>query len=106
MDFEDNSFDYVIATFVFCSVPDPVKGLEEIRRVLKPEGRIILIEHVLSNYKTIAVFEHLHNPITKTFFGFNVNRDTKNNILKAGIKIEEDKELALFDVFRKFTCTA
>jgi ubiquinone/menaquinone biosynthesis C-methylase UbiE len=48
MDFADNMFDTVVATCVFCSVPHPVEGLKEVRRVCKPEGKIILLEHVRS----------------------------------------------------------
>lgn len=102
--FKDNSFDYVIGSFVLCSIPDPVKALKEIKRVIKPKGKIIFIEHVLSKHKLIALWEHLHNPITSRLFGFNVNRDTKKNILSSGINIESDEHLAFFDVFRKFTC--
>jgi ubiquinone/menaquinone biosynthesis C-methylase UbiE len=46
LDFADHSFDTVFATFVFCSVPDPVMGLRELRRVCKPEGRLLLLEHM------------------------------------------------------------
>jgi len=46
LNFPENYFDMVFATFVFCSVPDPVAGLKELRRVCKPDGRLILLEHV------------------------------------------------------------
>jgi ubiquinone/menaquinone biosynthesis C-methylase UbiE len=46
LQFDDRSFDMVVATFVFCSVPDPIRGLEEIKRVSKKGGKIILLEHV------------------------------------------------------------
>lgn len=75
------------------------------RRVVKPRGRIILIEHVLSRYRLIALFEHVHNPLTSTLFGFNVNRDTKGNIEKANLCIISDEEIGLFDIFRRFTCS-
>lgn len=100
--FPDNTFDYVITTFVWCSVPYPIKGLTESRRVLKPEGEAIFLEHVLSKNRFIALFEHLHNPITKFLLGLNVNRNTRYNIERAGFKIIEDKNLALYDVFRLF----
>ena len=102
LNFKDNSFDYVVTSCVFCSVPDPIRGLEEIRRVLKPTGKLIMIEHVLSKNPIIALIEHIHNPITKFFFGVNVNRNTKQNIIKSGLRVVEDRNLALFDVFRLF----
>lgn len=100
--FPNDTFDYIITTFVWCSVPNPTKGLRETRRVLKPEGKAIFLEHVLSKNKLIALWEHIHNPITKLLFGFNVNRNTLNNIEKAGFKIIEDKKMALYDVLRLF----
>ena len=48
MDFPDDSFDYVVSTCVFCSVPDPVKGLKELKRVCKSDGKIIMLEHMRS----------------------------------------------------------
>ena len=47
--FADERFDTVVTTCVFCSVPDPVLGLNEIRRVLVPGGQLLMIEHVLSH---------------------------------------------------------
>ena len=44
--FPNNSFDTVFATFVFCSVPDPVAGLKELKRVCKPIGKLLLLEHM------------------------------------------------------------
>ena len=101
--FKDNSFDYVIGTFILCSIPEPIKALKEIKRVVKPTGKIIFIEHVLSKNKFIAFLEWLHNPITVWLLGLNVNRDTRKNILESGIHITRDENLAFFDVFRRFT---
>jgi ubiquinone/menaquinone biosynthesis C-methylase UbiE len=52
LEFPDETFDAAIATFVFCSVPDPVLGLREVARVVKPGGRILLLEHVRSWART------------------------------------------------------
>ena len=46
LNFADDSFDIVFATFVFCSVPDPITGLQELRRVCKPDGKLLLLEHM------------------------------------------------------------
>jgi demethylmenaquinone methyltransferase/2-methoxy-6-polyprenyl-1,4-benzoquinol methylase len=104
LEFEDETFDYVISTFVLCSVPDPVKALREMTRVLKSEGKIITLDHVLSKNRIIAMWENVHNPVTVRLFGFNVNRDTKGNMKKAGLEVY-DENVAFFDVFRRFTCT-
>ena len=102
LDFPDNSFDYVLTSCVLCSVPRCVRALGEMRRVVKPEGRVIMLEHVLSRNRLIAAIEHIHNPFTRLLLGVNVNRDTQQNIIKAGMEIVEEKNLALADVFRLF----
>ena len=102
LDFENDFFDYVVTSCVFCSVPDPVKGLMEIRRVLKPSGKLIMMEHVLSEHVLIALIEHMNNPISKLLTGVNINRNTRQNVINAGMKISDEKNLALFDVFKLF----
>lgn len=100
--FKDNVFDSVVMTFVLCSIPDPVKGMNEIVRVCKPEGKMISLDHVRSKFRLIAFMEDLMNPITSGLFGFNVNRNTRENIEKGGIAIVFDRSFFLFDVFRLF----
>ncbi len=100
--FKDNSFDYVLTTFVLCSIPDPVKALKEMKRVLKKDGKIIMLEHVRSKNKLVALWQDIHNPLTKFLFGFNINRDTKQNIHKAGLILTKDQALAFGDVLRLF----
>jgi len=101
--FKDSTFDYVFTTFVFCSVPDPVKGLKEIKRVVKLSGSVFLLKHVLSKNKIKALLQHLFNPITVGIFGFNINRDTKKNSEKAGLTLTNDEILAMGDVIHLFT---
>ncbi|MTI81634.1 MAG: class I SAM-dependent methyltransferase [Firmicutes bacterium] len=89
MDFDDNTFDTVVSTCVFCSVPDPVKGLEEVKRVCKPNGQIILLEHVRSANPAIGKVMDFLNPITLKMVGSNINRETVGNVNKAGISLKE-----------------
>jgi len=82
--YADNSFDTVIATFVFCSVPLPTKGLQELYRVCKPGGQVLLLEHVLSSKPMMAKMMRLINPIIATVFGANINRQTVKSVQSCG----------------------
>lgn len=84
MDFKDNTFDTVVTSCVFCSVPDPVKGLREIKRVLKPDGQLLMLEHVRSNGKILGPLMDWFNFIPLHIMGANINRNTLGNITKAG----------------------
>ncbi len=78
--FADNSFDTVICTFVFCSVPSATKGLKELCRVCKPGGQILLLEHVLSSNPVLAAVMNVLNPVIVALVGANINRDTVKNV--------------------------
>lgn len=78
--FADNSFDTVICSFVFCSVPSAVRGLKEAYRVCKPGGQVLLLEHVVSSNRAVAALMNLVNPIVVKLVGANINRDTVKNV--------------------------
>ena len=82
--YADNSFDTVIATFVFCSVPLPTKGLQELYRVCKPGGQVLLLEHVLSSKPMMAKMMNLMNPVIVSLFGANINRKTVKSVQSCG----------------------
>ena len=84
LDFTDAHFDCVVATFVFCSVPDAVAGLEEVRRVLKPGGVLLLLEHVRSENRVLGKLMDLLNPVVVRVAGANINRETVANVYAAG----------------------
>jgi len=91
MNFVDNTFDTVVTSCVFCSVPDPIKGLKEIRRVCKNNGKIIMLEHMRSNNEFVGKFMDIVNFIPLNIWGANINRQTMKNLNKAGFK-ENDIE--------------
>jgi len=84
--YADNSFDTVIATFVFCSVPLPHKGLQELYRVCKPGGQVLLLEHVLSSKPMMAKMMNLINPVIAAIFGANINRQTVKSVQSCGFE--------------------
>ena len=90
--FSDSSFDTIFATCVFCSVPDPVLGLRELRRVCKLEGRLLLMEHMRPSHPVLGFFFELFNPAVIRLLGANINRRTMGNIRAAGwtVQVEEN----------------
>ena len=100
LDFPDDSFDVVIATFLFCSVPDPVLGLREVGRVVRPGGRILLLEHMISPNPFLASIMDALNPLVVRMMGANVNRRTLENIRAAGLQIDSVEDLDKGEIFK------
>lgn len=93
LNFEDNYFDLIVTSCVFCSVPDPVKGLKELKRVLKKDGRIIMLEHMRSRNELVGKLMDWFNWVSLYTWGANINRKTIENIEKAGLKLVEVTDL-------------
>lgn len=94
LEFGDATFDTVVATCVFCTVPDPVQGLKEVRRVCRPDGKIVLLEHVRSEHWFLGPLMDALNPLFLYLIGSNINRRTVANVSRAGIKIDREDDLA------------
>ena len=82
--YADNTFDVVIASFVFCSVASPQKGLKELCRVCRPGGQVLLLEQVASSIPLIAMVMNILNPIIQVVMGANINRNTIKYIKSCG----------------------
>ncbi|MFZ5828413.1 MAG: class I SAM-dependent methyltransferase [Bacillota bacterium] len=88
MTFPDDHFDTVVATCVFCTVPDPVVGLKEAARVCKPGGQILLLEHVRIDRPVIGPLMDLVDPLMVAIVGTHINRRTVENARLAGLTID------------------
>lgn len=97
--FPDGSFDTLVATFVFCSVPDPVLGLSELQRVLVPDGQLLLLEHVLTRKPLLRPLMRLLNPLVVRMVGANIDRATVENVRRAGF-IDLQVEDCLLDIVK------
>jgi len=85
--FPDASFDTVVATLLFCSVPNPVAGFREILRVLVPGGRYLFIEHVLSNCRPLAKAQVGLTPAWRRLAGgCRLDRDSVSTMEDAGFR--------------------
>ncbi len=87
--FEDASFDTVVATLMLCTVEDPARSLDEVRRVLAPGGRLLFIEHVRSDEPRLARRQDLVHPLWRRCgHGCHCNRPTLAAIEAAGLRVE------------------
>ena len=91
--FPDHSFDAAVTTCVFCSVPNPIVGLRELGRVVKPGGDIWLMEHMRVDKPIIGPLMDFVNPLVLRMMGANINRRTIENVQLAGLKIESIENL-------------
>jgi ubiquinone/menaquinone biosynthesis C-methylase UbiE len=88
--FPDASFDTVVATLVFCTVPQPEAALAEITRVLKPEGRLLFLEHVRASDQNAARWQdRLERPWGWFGRGCHPNRDTLAAISASALEVSE-----------------
>ena len=87
--FPDQCFDTVVSGLVFCSVPDPARGLAEILRVLRPDGSLLMLEHVHAQSRAGRwILDTLQPSWTLLTGGCHPNRDTEKIVEDAGFCIE------------------
>jgi SAM-dependent methyltransferase len=86
--FADEQFDSVVSTWTLCSIPDPAQALREVRRVLKPHGRFLFLEHGRSADENIARWQDRLNPIQNLLgCGCHLNRPIDRLVAQAGLKL-------------------
>ncbi len=93
--FADNTFDTIVTVCVLCTVKQPMNCLQELKRVLKPDGQLVMFEHVLSKNPVYAVILKMMSLITEYLQGTYLDRNTVANVERAGFKIHSHKNIYL-----------
>ena len=88
--YADASFDCVLVTFSLCTIPDPVAALREMRRVLKPGGKLLFCEHGRAPDASVARWQDRLTPVWSKFAGgCHLNRDIPALLVEAGFICED-----------------
>ncbi|MGL4864727.1 MAG: class I SAM-dependent methyltransferase [Cetobacterium sp.] len=100
MSFEDETFDSIFSSCVFCTVPNPEKGIGEVYRVLKKGGKAVFIEHMKSENEIINIALRFLNIFTKLILGTSLLRETEKTIRSVGFSKVVSRNIMLGDVVR------
>jgi SAM-dependent methyltransferase len=93
--FADNTFDTIVTVCVLCTVKKPMNCLQELKRVLKPDGQLVMFERVLSKNPVYALTLKMMSLITEYLQGNYLDRNTVKNVEQAGFKIHSHKNVYL-----------
>ncbi len=91
LEFPDQRFDTVVATLALCSIPDERRALSEAMRVLRPGGRLLLLEHVKSDRWPVRAIQQLLNPLSVRYAADHLIREPRSVARAAGFEIEHDE---------------
>jgi ubiquinone/menaquinone biosynthesis C-methylase UbiE len=89
--FPDDSFDTVVCTFSLCSIPDDRKAVAEAKRVLRPGGQLILLEHVRSPSLPVRAVQRVLDPLTVRFEGDHLVREPLEHVRAEDLDVEQFK---------------
>ncbi len=89
LEFADDGFDTVVCTLGLCTIPDPRTAVAEARRVLRPGGRILLLEHVRSPSPPIRIVQRLLEPLSVRFAADHLTREPLDYVVSEGFLVEQ-----------------
>jgi len=104
LEFPHSTFDYVVSFLTLCAIPNPGRALNEMKRVLKKSGTIILVEHGLSNHGFISFIQKMLDPLWKITIGCSLKKNIAKYIKEAKLKVIKNKKVMAKDVFQYYIC--
>jgi ubiquinone/menaquinone biosynthesis C-methylase UbiE len=93
--FDDDSFDTVVCTFGLCAIPNPEAAIGEMRRVLRPDGRLLLADHVASTSRAVRTLQRAMEIATVPLGGEHFLRRPLDQVRAAGLEIENSERFKL-----------
>ena len=103
LEMDANSFDIVYAPYIISVVPDPVRVAREMRRVCRPGGRVVILNHFRSNSPIAAVLERVISPVT-VYLGFRSDLDLSTLLAKAHLKPLSSEKVNVPPIWSLVTC--
>jgi ubiquinone/menaquinone biosynthesis C-methylase UbiE len=91
--FADASFDTVVCTYSLCNIPDPARAVSEMRRVLRPNGRFILVDHIRSAARPVFWIQKMIEFFSVRFEGEHMTRRPLEHVVAAGFDLIESGRL-------------
>ncbi len=98
--FDDESFDTVVTALALCSIPDPVSAIGEMKRVLAPGGRLLLLDHIRSSWPPVAAGQWLVERVSIPAAGDHLTRRHLATVKSAGLEIVESERRKLGTIER------
>jgi ubiquinone/menaquinone biosynthesis C-methylase UbiE len=89
LDLPDERFDTVVCTLALCTIPDPRRAVAEVRRVLRPGGRFVLLEHVRSPTRAVRAVQRLLEPLSLRLVADHLTREPLEYLHAEGFEIEQ-----------------
>jgi phosphatidylethanolamine/phosphatidyl-N-methylethanolamine N-methyltransferase len=103
LDFPDNSFDRVLAAYFISTVPDPVRVIQEMKRVCRPGGYLVFLNHFHSDNAAIRVFEKALSPLFYRL-GFKTDLDLSSLMETSGLEIERLENIDFLGHWKAVRC--
>ena len=93
LSFNDRIYDVVAGSFVLTVLTDPIRALREIKRVIKPDGKLLLLEFACSENRLVAALQNLLAPLAYTIYKAHINRDLTTLLPQSGYNIASVKAI-------------